>query len=167
MSLRETKRAAVLAVTLALGSALSACSLTPVYSDGASAQNALSFTYAEPKSRLEQIVYRTVSGRLGGASIGAPVFTAGVAVTTSQIGLSDVASPVTERLVTANVTYTVTGATWWSPRGHAGPALDTRRRARSLPTTRHAMSRRNRLFERLPSRFAWLSWPTSCPDDCP
>lgn len=128
MSLRDTKRAAVLAVTLAIGSALSACSLTPVYSDGASAQNALSFTYAEPKSRLEQIVYRTVSGRLGGASIGAPVFTAGVAVTTSQIGLSDVASPVTERQVTANVTYTVT-------EGNVVVAQGTRRASAGYQTT--------------------------------
>lgn len=101
-------RAAGLALVLSAPIALGGCTLTPVYGDAAATGAALALTYAEPSSRLEQIVYQELSGRLGTSGPGAPLFSANVAVSATSIGLSDVPSPVTDRQVVATITYSVT-----------------------------------------------------------
>ena len=100
-------RAAGLALILAAPIALSGCTLTPVYGEAATAEAALALSYAEPASRLEQIVYQTLSDRLGGQSAGAPEFSARVSTSATRIGLSGVPSPVTDRQVVATISYRV------------------------------------------------------------
>lgn len=101
-------RAAGLALVLCAPFALGGCTLTPVYGDAAATNAALTLAYAEPSSRLEQIVYQELSGRFGTGGAGAPVFSASVAVSTTSIGLSDVPSPVTNQQVVATIAYSVT-----------------------------------------------------------
>ena len=101
-------RAAGLALALAAPIALGGCTLTPVYGDAAATSAALALSYAEHDSRLEQIVYSELSGRLGAGNAGAPLFSARVAVSATGIGLSDVPSPVTDRQVVATISYNVT-----------------------------------------------------------
>ena len=50
-------RSGFLGIVLVAGGALSACTMAPVYSNPEALQQKLAFTYAEPNSRYEQIVY--------------------------------------------------------------------------------------------------------------
>lgn len=100
-------RAAALALAVSATVILGGCSLTPVYGDAA-ARSALALNYAEPDNRLEQIVYQTLSARLGGGDAAAPLFSASVSASASRLGVSEVASPLTDYLVTATIDYRVT-----------------------------------------------------------
>jgi hypothetical protein len=44
---------------------LAGCTLTPVYSDGAMARQSVALAYAEPNTRLEQIVYQELGRSFG------------------------------------------------------------------------------------------------------
>lgn len=106
---RQHYKAAFAALALASITVLAGCTLTPVHGgNSASSQAALSLSYDAPRTRLEQIVYQTLSARLERNGAGAPHFSASVSVSDRSIGISDVASPVEERQITANVTYEVT-----------------------------------------------------------
>jgi hypothetical protein len=50
---------------LAPAALLAGCVLTPVYSDGARARHGVALAYAEPNSRLEQIVYQELGRSFG------------------------------------------------------------------------------------------------------
>ncbi|SDG22307.1 hypothetical protein [Pelagibacterium luteolum] len=83
--------------------------MTPVYGDAAATQSVLALTYAEPQSRLEQVFYRELSARLSAPhNPNAPELSARVSVSATRLGLSEVASPVVDRQIVANVTYSVT-----------------------------------------------------------
>lgn len=104
----DTFRSAGLALVLSAPIALAGCTLTPVYGDAAATNDALALAYAEPGSRLEQVVYQQLSKRLGEGGPGAPVFSATVAISVTSIGLSDVPSPITDQQVVATIDYSVT-----------------------------------------------------------
>ena len=55
-----------LALTAALIAPLAACSsLTPVYGEGQIGARQMNFAYAEPRNRLEQVIYQELGLRLG------------------------------------------------------------------------------------------------------
>lgn len=107
MSFAKAFRSACVGAALVASGLLSGCTLTPVYSEAAMASQNLALTYAEPDTRLEQLVYRTLSGRLGPTGLGAPQFSARVSSTTTRIGLSNVGGPVGDSQVAVAVTYQV------------------------------------------------------------
>jgi len=63
---------------------LAACTLSPVYSDRASADGAFNLAFASPSSRLEQIVYDQLVARFG-RSLSPDALLVGVAVSSSAI----------------------------------------------------------------------------------
>lgn len=107
MSFASVFRAAALGFALSASLALSGCTLTPVYGDAAAARSSLALSYAEPETRLEQVVYQTLSARLGSDDPSAPRFSATVSAGVSRLGVSELSSPLTDYLVTATITYTV------------------------------------------------------------
>lgn len=109
MSSSRLKRFAVI-VPLALASAaLGACSFQPVYSGRLAENPRLELAYAEPTTRLEQIVYNELSLRLGKSTAPtAPLIT--VAVSNSGAFapyLSATQNPNTPREVTITATVTI------------------------------------------------------------
>lgn len=107
MSFAKTFRTVYIGAVLVASGLLAGCTLTPVYGEAAMASQSLALTYAEPETRLEQLVYRTLSGRLGSADIGAPQFSARVSSRTTRIGLSNVSGPVGENQIAIAITYRV------------------------------------------------------------
>lgn len=101
-------RAAAFALAVSAPLVLAGCTLTPVYGDAAAARSELALNYAEPSSRLEQIVYQTLSARLRPGDAGAPTLSATVSSSASRTGLADVASPMTDRQITVTINYSVT-----------------------------------------------------------
>lgn len=63
---RRAVAALILAATLATG--LGACSFSPVYSGALAARPTLDIAYAQPTTRLEQIIYQELALRLGSSS---------------------------------------------------------------------------------------------------
>lgn len=108
MSFARVFRAAALALAVSAPVALAGCTLTPVYGDPAAARSNLALNYAEPETRLEQVVYQTLSARLNSTDTSAPVFSASVSAGASRLGVSEISSPLTDYLVTATINYTVT-----------------------------------------------------------
>ena len=109
MSLSRLKGLALI-VPLALASAgLGACSFQPVYSGRLAENPQLQLAYAEPKTRLEQIVYSELSFRLGKASSPtAPLVTASVTTSGTEPYLSATANPNKPREMTVTATLTIT-----------------------------------------------------------
>lgn len=65
MSLFRPMRIALIALSLAGGVALSACSFQPVHSGRLAEAAQMQLAYSSPNTRLEQIVYQELSFRLG------------------------------------------------------------------------------------------------------
>ncbi|MBN9334374.1 LPS assembly lipoprotein LptE [Devosia sp.] len=103
------KRLALI-VPLALVSAgLGACSFQPVYSGRLAENPQLQLAYAEPTTRLEQIVYQELSFRLGKTtSPTAPLITAKVSTSAAEPYLSATANPNKPREMTVTATLTIT-----------------------------------------------------------
>lgn len=82
-------RLALIGFSLVSALALGACSgFTPVYSGALAAQPSLQLAYAEPNSRLEQIIYQELALRLGKTEDGtAPLVR--VSLSTSGIEVAD------------------------------------------------------------------------------
>jgi LPS-assembly lipoprotein len=59
---------------------LAGCGLTPLYGAGMEASRPTAFAYAEPNSRLEQIVYQELARSLGPNTPGAPLLSVSVGV---------------------------------------------------------------------------------------
>jgi LPS-assembly lipoprotein len=96
-----------LGIALAAAGLLAGCTLTPVYGDAAKSSQGLALSYAEPETRLEQVVYRTLSGRLGPTRADAPHLSAQVSSSAAQIGLSAVPGPLSDYKLTVTITYRV------------------------------------------------------------
>lgn len=103
-------RSLALIMPLALASAgLGACSFQPVYSGRLAENPQLQLAYAEPKTRLEQIVYSELSFRLGKTTAPtAPLITANVSASDSEPYLSATANPNKPREMTVTATVTIT-----------------------------------------------------------
>lgn len=88
--------------------ALAGCTVTPVYSDAAAVQQKLRFSYAEPTTRLQQIVYQDLALRFGGdAGAGAPRLSVTVSPSGRGLTLSANPAPVTQAEATVSGTATV------------------------------------------------------------
>lgn len=108
MSWFSTRRGALLALAGAT-LVLAGCTIAPVHSDRGTITSApLPLAYASPDTRLEQVFYQTLAARLGTSDApDAPIVTARVSSSASDIGLSDRPEPVTDRQAIATVTYQV------------------------------------------------------------
>ncbi|SEQ23296.1 hypothetical protein SAMN05428969_2324 [Devosia sp. YR412] len=109
MSLSKRTRATALAgLMLVSGALLGACSFQPVYSGALAASPTLDIAYAEPTTRLEQIVYQELELRLGSStSPTAPLAT--VTVAGSGTGVAPMtSSPNISAPARAGVTATIT-----------------------------------------------------------
>lgn len=106
MSFASVLRAAGLALVLAAPMALAGCTLTPVHG-GAGQIAPLALTYAEPNSRLEQVAYQALSARFDQGGPESPEVRLRVSTGATRLGLSATRSPVTERMITATLTYSV------------------------------------------------------------
>lgn len=109
--LKNIGRRQTLKTILALGCAatLSACSFTPLYGDNSAVGTSLDIRYAEPNTRLEQIIYQDLKLRLGREkTANAPLVTIATSAGSRRIGRTSSGSPATtyEATVTANVTVT-------------------------------------------------------------
>jgi LPS-assembly lipoprotein len=100
-------RALCLGAALTAAASLAGCTLTPIYGGANAANASLALSYAEPETRLEQVVYRTLSDRLGPNVAGAPQFSAQVSSNTTRIGLSSISGPIAENQLTITITYLV------------------------------------------------------------
>jgi hypothetical protein len=87
--------------------ALAGCTLTPVYSDAVATQQKLRFSYAEPSTRLQQIVYQDLALRFG-ADAGADAPHLRVAVSQGGRGLTLSANPAPVEQAEAIVNGTAT-----------------------------------------------------------
>lgn len=96
---------------LALGSTavLPACTMAPVYSDPQAVSQQLAFTYAEPNSRLEQIVYQDLRLRFGESQAAdARELRVSVSAGASREAISATVNPNSMRRVTAVARLTIT-----------------------------------------------------------
>jgi LPS-assembly lipoprotein len=108
LSFSRTRRAALLAVSLAAGLALAACTLTPAY-NGDSGQHAVALSFAEPTNPLEQIVYQSLERRFTVAtSPDAPAVSVSVSTATRALAQSVTTDPQASQLLTATGTVKIT-----------------------------------------------------------
>jgi LPS-assembly lipoprotein len=99
-----------LAISLAAGTVLAGCTMGPVHS-GAIAQSSPALTYAEPNSRLEQVVYQELALRLGAStSPSASLVNVSVATSGATEALSGSPNPNTLRSLTVTAQMTVSPA---------------------------------------------------------
>jgi hypothetical protein len=110
MSSSRLKRLAIILPLVVLPAALGACSFQPVYSGRLAENSRLQLAYAEPTTRLQQIVYQELSLRLGKTtSPTAPLVTASVSSSGAAAPyLSVTANPNKPREVTVTATVTIT-----------------------------------------------------------
>lgn len=107
MSLSRPVRVALIALSLAGGVALSACSFQPVHSGRLAEAPAMQLAYAAPNTRLEQLVYQELSFRLGKAdNTTAPLVSVVVRPEVSTSFLSQTAAP--DKLHEAKLTGVLT-----------------------------------------------------------
>lgn len=108
MSSLKTRRAALGAIVLGM-IALSGCTITPVHFDRSlTGVSDIHLAFATPKTRLEQIVYQTVSSRLGSVvSENAPILAVTVSTSATRVGLSTRSEPATDNQVVAEIRYRV------------------------------------------------------------
>lgn len=112
MSWSRPLRAALLAAALAAPVLLAGCSgLRPVYGSNGVGQEQLAFRYAEPASRLDQIILQELSLRLGrGTDPDAPEVRISTSSGSRTLTRTGVSRPTTQREMTVNATYTVAAA---------------------------------------------------------
>lgn len=105
-SYKKAVRPVFMALALISGAAtLSACSFTPLYGE----QAALNLAYADPTSRLDQIIYQDLALRLGKTTTpDAPLVTVSTSTSSRRVGRTSSGSPATtyEATVTAKVSVT-------------------------------------------------------------
>lgn len=107
MSLSRPFRVALIALSLAGGVALSACSFQPVHSGRLAEAPAMQLAYAAPNTRLEQLVYQELSFRLGKTdNTTAPLVSVVVRPEVSTSFLSQTAAP--DKLHEAKLTGVLT-----------------------------------------------------------
>jgi hypothetical protein len=111
-----TSRRRILALALALP-LLAGCSFTPLHGNNSGNQNK-GFAYAEPNSRIEQIIYQELAFRLGkDSSPDASLVTISASQANRRVGRTSPGSIMTayEAVVTANLSVTTRGDTPATP----------------------------------------------------
>jgi hypothetical protein len=109
MSSSRLKRIALIISLGLVSTGLGACSFQPVYSGRLAENPQLQLAYAEPATRLEQIVYQELSFRLGMTeSPSAPLLSARVTASASEPFLSQTTNPNIPRVVTVTGSVTIT-----------------------------------------------------------
>ena len=111
-SSRGTSRRRFLALFL-VAPALAGCSFTPLYGSGSALDSGGGFAYAEPKNRLEQIIYQELAFRLGrDTSPDAPLVTISASSSEVRVGRVSTGSVMTtyQSIVTAKATVDLRGA---------------------------------------------------------
>jgi len=111
MSWSSALRPVVLAgLVLSAGAALGACSFAPVYRSATPlSQSELNLAYAEPTTRLEQIIYQDLALRLGSSDAAtAPLVSVATTTSAARVGLSATGNPNTLNRLTLTATLTVT-----------------------------------------------------------
>jgi LPS-assembly lipoprotein len=100
---------ALLALTFISPLALAACSgFTPVYSEGQPAARAMTFAYAEPRNRLEQVIYQELGLRLGKTTdASAPLIQVTTSVGSRDLTLASNPNPSDPREAVVTATATV------------------------------------------------------------
>lgn len=91
---------------LACVSVLSACSFTPLYGDNSAVGSNLNLSYADPNTRIEQVIYQDLKLRLGREkTVDAPLVTVSASTGSRRVGRTSSGSPATtyEATVTASV----------------------------------------------------------------
>lgn len=108
MSWSSSLRAVVLAVALA-APVLAGCSgLRPVYGTGGAVDGRLALNYADPASRLDQIIIQDLSLRLGkGGGLDAPLVRISTASGSRDLTRTAVARPVTQKEMAVTAVYSV------------------------------------------------------------
>jgi LPS-assembly lipoprotein len=111
--MRLVLRNALIALSLFGATALAGCSgLTPVYGERGIGAERVALNYAEPKTRLEQIIYQDLALRLGkGGDVTSP--TVRIATTSSTRGLtkSGVSRPAEQREAVVSATVELLDST--------------------------------------------------------
>ncbi len=106
----KTLRPLAFAASLCLGAGLlAACSFTPLYGENSAVGTSLDLAYAEPETRLDQIIYQDLALRLGRTrTADAPLVTVKTSRSGRRVGRTSSGSPATtyESIVTASVTVT-------------------------------------------------------------
>lgn len=110
MSLSKPLRRIVAAgLLVGLGTALGACSFSPVYSGALASQPMLELAYARPNSRLEQVIYQELALRFGTSDAAtAPLATVSASSSSAVVGLSATANPNKLSRMTVTATLTIT-----------------------------------------------------------
>jgi hypothetical protein len=104
---KPLRRIVFASVLLGLGTALGACSFSPVYSGALASQPLLDLAYAKPTSRVEQVIYQELALRFGSSDAPtAPLATVVASVAVADTMLSATANPA--KAVEASVTATLT-----------------------------------------------------------
>lgn len=112
ISRRGALRAAIIAAALTAPLVLAGCSgLRPVYGPDGVASEQLAFGYAEPGSRLDQIIIQDLSLRLGsGGGPDAPKIRISAAAGARTLTRTAVSKPSTQREVAVTASYVVAAA---------------------------------------------------------
>lgn len=105
---KSLRRIAFAGLVLGLGTALGACSFSPVYSGTLASQPSLNLAYAKPATRLEQVVYQELALRLGSSDAPtAPLATVSVSTSSATVGLSATSNPNKLSRMTVTATLTI------------------------------------------------------------
>ncbi|KKB13769.1 hypothetical protein VE25_00125 [Devosia geojensis] len=141
---KQLLRNGFLAIAIVLGGTLSACTMAPVYSDPQAVSQRLAFTYAEPNSRLEQIVYQELRLRFGVSEApDARQVRVSVSASGPRQGLSATPNPNTLRRMTATARLTIL-----PPAGSTQPPVTiTRTATADFTTNAQAFAARESVIE--------------------
>jgi LPS-assembly lipoprotein len=100
-------RNALIALTISGAATLAGCSgLTPVYGERGIGAERIALNYAEPATRLDQIIYQDLALRLGkGGGASSPTVKISTSSSTRSLTKSDVERPAAQReaVVSANI----------------------------------------------------------------
>lgn len=134
-------RKAALLLALFVPVTLAACSsLRPVYGDNGLTNQAIELAYDKPANRLEQVIYQSLSLRLGEArGPGAPLVSVAATQSSRSLTKGTATSPNRQRQMTVTATITLTAAN--------GTVLFSGKRAASADYTTDAQALSNQAAE--------------------
>lgn len=106
---RPLRQIVVAGLMLGLGTALGACSFSPVYSGALASQPLLNLAYAKPATRLDQVIYQELALRFGTSDAPtAPLATVSAVASSATVALSATSNPNKLARMTVTATLTLT-----------------------------------------------------------